>query len=587
MSTTITDTETLLAIDIGTIHTVVALFDVVEGSYRFIASAETRSTAFAPIKDIAVGVHHAVEELQALTGRLLIGSDNQLAIPTLQDGAGVDRCVVTVSAGMPLKVVTVGLLEDVSLESAHNLVSTLYAQVRENLSLNDNRKAATRLDSILRLQPDLIVIAGGTDGGASHSMVSLLEAVGLACYLTPKELRPEILYAGNHELADQITTDLGSLASVEIAPNIRPDLESEHLLPAQRQLADAYIRARHRQMEGVEAMNVWSGGHIMPTSHAFGRTIRYLSKDLSRKQRGVLGVDVGASATMMAAAFNGKEYLQVHPTLGLGTNLTGLLAGRGLAEINRWVDADVPFEYVRDYIYNKALYPGSIPADPEDLSVEFALACYALQVALKKGRWKLPEQLQGHIPGFLPPFETIVASGAVFAHSPSSARVIMTLLNALQPVGWSTLVLDKNRVATMAGAAADVLPLLTVQALQSQTSFTNLGMVIAPVGRAAPGTRVLRIKLRYQDESENTFEFRQGELEIIPLPPGQTATLHLQPLNRFDVGMGLPGRGGTLKNVPGNDIGIIVDTRGRPLKQAANDEERRGQLSKWLSSFKN
>ena len=585
MSTSITETETLLAIDVGTIHTQVTLFDVVEGAYRFIAAAEVRSTAFAPVKDIAIGVHNAVVELQSLTGRVLLGGDNQLVIPSMNNGAGVDRCVVTLSAGTPLKVVTVGLLEDVSLESAHNLVSTIHAQVRESLSLNDNRKVATRLDAVLRLQPDLVVIAGGTDGGASQSMMGLLEAIGLACYLTPKDLRPELLYAGNQKLADQIKSDLGSLASLEIAPNIRPDLENEHLLPAQRQLSDVYVRARNRQLEGVQAMSIWSGGHIMPTSHAFGRTMRYLSKEISHKKRGVLGVDVGASATTLAAAFNGKEHLQVHPTLGLGTNLTGLLAGRGLAEINRWVDAEVPFEYVRDYIYNKALFPGSIPADPEDLSVEFALACHAIQTAVKRSRWKLPEDLQGMIRGFLPPFETIIASGAVFTHSPSRARTILTLLNALQPTGWSTLLLDHNRIATMAGAAADLLPLLTVQALQSPTSFINLGMVIAPVGRASPGARVLRCKVRYQDDQENVFEFRYGDLDIIPLPAGQTATLHLQPLSRFDVGMGMPGRGGTVKNVPGNDIGIIIDTRGRPLRSPASDEERREQLNKWLSVF--
>lgn len=585
MSTTIANTETLLAIDVGTIHTCAALFDVVEGSYRFITSAEVRSTAFAPVKDISLGVRNAVAELQTMTGRQLLGSDHQLIIPTIPNGAGVDRCVVTLSAGNPLKVVTVGLLEDVSLQSAHNLVSTIHAHVRENFSLKDTRKVSTRLDAVLRLQPDLVVVAGGTDGGASQSMVSLMEAIGLACYLTPKELRPEILFAGNQALAEQMKTDLGALASLEVAPNIRPDLETEHLLPAQRQLADTFVRVRNRQMEGVQAMHVWSGGHMMPTTHAFARTVRYLSKDLSRKQRGVLGLDVGASATTLAAAFDGKETLQVHPTLGLGTNLTGLLAGKGLSEINRWVDADLPSEYIRDFIYNKALYPGSLPATPEDLSVEFALACYAIQAALRKANWKLPEQLQGHIPGFLPPFETVIASGAIFANSPSRARTILTLLNALQPVGWSTLMLDRNRLAAMVGAAADVLPLLTVQTLQDPNSFSNLGLVIAPVGRAAPGTTVLRCKVRYEDDSEQTYEFRYGEIEIIPLPANQKASLHLQPLNRFDIGMGMPGRGGTVKNISGNDVGIIVDTRGRPLKLAATDEERRAQLKKWLAVF--
>jgi len=58
-------------------------------------------------------------------------------------------------------VVAVGLLEDISTESAKNLASTTYAQVVETMSLNDRRKTVARLDTILQRKPDLIVVAGG------------------------------------------------------------------------------------------------------------------------------------------------------------------------------------------------------------------------------------------------------------------------------------------------------------------------------------------------------------------------------------------------------------------------------------------
>ena len=44
------DSDSLLAVDVGTITTRAALFDVVEGNYRFIASGHSSSTAAAPLK---------------------------------------------------------------------------------------------------------------------------------------------------------------------------------------------------------------------------------------------------------------------------------------------------------------------------------------------------------------------------------------------------------------------------------------------------------------------------------------------------------------------------------------------------------
>ena len=60
----------------------------------------------------------------------------------------------------------------------------------------------------------------------------------------------------------------------------------------------------------------------------------------------------------------------------------------------------------------------------------------------------------------------------------------------------------------------------------------------------------------------------------------EAATLRLQPLHRFDVGMG-PGRGGSLK-VVGGSMGIVIDARGRPLNLNVDPVQRREQMKKWL-----
>jgi len=69
-------------------------------------------------------------------------------------------------------------------------------------------------------------------------------------------------------------------------------------------------------------------------------------------------------------------------------------------------------------------------------------------------------------------------------------------------------------------------------------------------------------------------------LEVLQLPIGHSAELHLQPLHRYDVGMGGPGRGGRLRAV-GGSLGVVVDARGRPLQLPKDPALRRELIGKW------
>jgi hypothetical protein len=84
------------------------------------------------------------------------------------------------------------------------------------------------------------------------------------------------------------------------------------------------MKLRERQLKGVDELNLWSGGTILPTAYAQGRMIRFLSR-LYQSTRGLLGVNAGASAMTVAAGFNGDLTLGVYPQFGLGDNLSGIL----------------------------------------------------------------------------------------------------------------------------------------------------------------------------------------------------------------------------------------------------------------------
>lgn len=578
MPTSLIDADSLLTIDIGSVTTRAILFDVVDSRYRFLASGSAISTANAPFNDVGEGIRHALDRLHAVTGRKFVGKDERLIIPSRSDGAGVDTVAATISAGPALKVVLVGLLEDVSLDSVRSLAGTTYSRVVETFSLSDYRSLEARIDTFLRLQPDLILVAGGTNNGASQSVLKLLDVVGLASYLSPEEKRPEILYVGNQALVKNVKNSLGRIAPLHIASNVRPTLDVEQLDAAQVKLANITRSIRSRQITGIKELNSWAKGGLLPTATAFGRVIRFLSK-VYNSDKGVLGVDLGASALTIAAAYSGELVQSVSPQMGLGVGLASLLAYSSLNDIQRWLHLDIPKDYIRLYLHNKSLYPSSLPVTPEDLAIEQALARQVIQISLKQVLEKLPDKDHRDIGSIMSGFEPIIASGSVFTRAPNLAQSLLTLLDGIQPSGVTTLVLDQHHLSPSLGAAAAINPILAVQVLESST-FLNMATVISPVGNARTGTPVLRVRMVHENGSETSAEISQGNLEVLQLPVGQSAQVHLQPLHRYDVGMGGPGRGGRIQ-VVGGALGVVIDARGRPLRLDKNPVNRREMINKW------
>ena len=579
MPASLVQNESILAIDVGATVTRAVLFDVVEGQYRFVASGQAPSTAEAPFKDIGIGVREAITNLQNVTGTLLLGAhDNNLIAPAQPDGSGVDAVVATISAGPAVKTVVVGLLADVSVQSARRLTESSYSRIVDTLDLSDHRRPDQQMDSIVRSRPDLVVLAGGTDGGASRSIQKMLEAVGLACYLMPLEKRPMVLYAGNQKLANDVKELLGGHAGkVEVSYNVRPSLETEDLEPGRHELALLITKLRQRQIKGVEELNLWTAGNLLPTAYAQGRIIRFLSK-LYESTRGLLCVNVGASATSVAAGFAGDLTLGVYPQYGLGENIAGLLQQTEIENIMRWLQLDISANMLREYLFQKSLYPSSIPATKDEQAISQAVARQALYMAVRTAQKDFPPHARSSQNGVMPPLDLILGGGGVVSEGTSLGQSLLLLLDAIQPVGIMPVLLDQNNLLPLLGVAASRSHYLPVQVIESG-AFIGLGTVVSVITSANYGDQVLRARLSYADGTEARAEVKFGGLEILPLPNGQTARLSLQPFHRADAGLG-PGKSGTV-TVTGGALGVVIDARGRPLQIPSDPVRRRELMKRW------
>jgi hypothetical protein len=262
----------------------------------------------------------------------------------------------------------------------------------------------------------------------------------------------------------------------------------------------------------------------------------------------------------------------------MGDTLAGLLNHTTLEDILRWSSLDISEGVLRDYLHQKSLYPSTIAATKEDLVMAQAVSRQALYLAMQSARRDFPRDAARIKPTLTPLFDPILASGGALNDASHPGQSLLLLLDSIQPVGVTTVILDQNNLLPLLGAAAAQNSLLPVQVIESG-AFLSIGTVVVPIVSANYGTPILRATLVYENGAESRVDLKYGSLETLPLSSGETGKLTIQCLRGADVGFG-PGRGGTI-SVSGGALGVVFDGRGRPLNLPADAVRRRELIKKW------
>jgi hypothetical protein len=572
-----------LSLDVGQHTTRAFLFAQQDGRYSLLGTGSSRSSRLPPHNDILPGVYTAIADLQRSASWALFAADGSLIRPVQASGRGVESISAAFSGGTALRTLVVGLSADHSLAAALRLVRSLPSGELLAAGVEAAGDPAGLIDRILCFRPELIIAAGGSDGGARGNVLALLQAVGRACRLLPDGERPLALFAGNAWLQPAVERLLGEATRLSLAPNIAPEPGRLVLEPATHRLNTLLKQAHLRNTPGLSELNRLARGQLYPAAFARGRLLRYLSK--LHPKRGVLSVDLGASGLHVVAAQDGELFSGVYPDLVPGSSLpddAGCIDGRNASGFSTdallpWLSAEVSPTELQAAILNQALYPGTLPA------TYLAQAIYRAQVrhALAAGFQRLSSAAGGEsLPEW---YEPVLAGGTALVEAPTLAHACLQLLDGLQPAGVTTLVLDRRQMLAALGAAAGSHPALAVMLLDSP-DFQHLATVIAPRGEVPLRQPALKVTLKRENQLDFVLEVRQGTLEVIPLKPGEKATLHLQPYHLVDVGMGGPGVGGQVRLV-GGALGVVIDCRGRPLR-LPEDRQRRGELEqRWLGQL--
>lgn len=562
----------ILALDIGTANTRALLFDVVEESYHFIAAGITPSTYEAPISDISSGVLDAIKQLQEITGRILVNQKSNLIIPSQAGGEGVDRLFLTYSAGSQLKIATFGLMNDISLQSINKLAATLNGKIVQSISINDHRTIHDQIDETLISRPDLILFAGGTDRGATRSVKKMANLIAAIVQLFPQEQRPPVIYSGNQLLVKPIKEILEPFTKVTSTVNVRPEMDNEELDQAAEELSTTVTQIRLKQIGGLAHLTPICSDAPCPSAIAIGRIVRFLSK-VGDPEKGILAIDLGAGSTSTASAFAGKLELNVLP-FGSAHGFENFLKSVQFNDIAQWFPPEIQIENARDQLWQKTLFPGSLPVTQEGLIVEQAAVRQMLRTIMRELAARGALVANG--------YESIILSGSALTQLGSPAQLLLMILDGLQPKGISTIILDSHAIIPALGAAARIIPIMPVQVLET-TTFTNLATVISVVSSARTGTSILQARLVSSDKKAQTIEVKQGNIIRLPLKIGETATLELQ--TTHDAQIEALELSEASYKVKGGLCGLVIDARGRPLKLPANITQRGELINGWYAAI--
>ncbi len=567
----------LLVAEIGPDTTNVALIDLVDESYRLIARATSPSTFGPPDNDPTKAIIAAVQKIEQITARELLRGED-LAYPQDDAGNGVDGLVATTSAAGTLSVAVAGLSRHASVRSATHAARSTYTTLLETIALDEGGTQLGRhIAALAYLNPDVIVFAGGQEGGNVSANQRLAHIVGLLAQHSTQP--PLVVFAGNSAAADQVRQHIGDGVSIEVMPNVLPLPGQPQLEPTRALLRRRYAEQIVSALPGAERLRMLRNERLGSVAEDQGLMVRFLAQ---RFNRNVLAVNTDSATTACLLASNNHYSEAIFGRLGTRFGALAVLEQRGSQGIQRWLPFELEAEDLAHRLLNRAIRPHQVATDLDDLLLDYALMREAIGIAYQALRDERKDAQ----------FDLVIAGGSM-VDAPRPGLAALALLDGLQPTYRDSelainLYLDQWSLLAASGALAHINTDAAVCLLEmDMLNNMPLATVIVPRGELAAGKKMAEVELTPLQGTPITRTVHAGEIVRLPLARGKRATLRIRPVGGIAIGQNQAGTEVLSDEaaIVGSALGVIIDARPRPLALPDDLQQRRQLLLRWMDAL--
>ena len=593
------DIKVILATDCGSTTSKARFFKKVGNEYRYVTSGEAPTTVEAPYEDVTLGVRNAVREVEELTGHKLLSPEG-IITPSRGENEGVDLYITTSSAGGGLQMQVAGIIRTMTAESAERAALGAGAIVMDVLAIDDGREPWEKIERMRFLRPDMILLAGGVDGGSISHIVELAEFIKAAnpqhrlgaMYEIP------IVYAGNKYARPQIKELLGEKFALQIVDNIRPTLEVENPEPARSAVHQLFMEHVMSHAPGYDKLMKWTPVPIMPTPAGEGAMFRTFAQ---AHKANLIGVGLGGATTNVYSYYDKKFVRSVSANLGMSYSICNVLKETGLENIMRWIPFKIDRADVRDRLRNKMIRPTTIPQTLKQLVIEHAVAREALRLGLEHHKLiarpllgarrdqsieeRLGSQIRTGTYIDITKVEWIGGTGGCLSHAPRRVQSMLNLIDGFQVEGVTKLFQDSVFMIPHLGVLSTVHRKAALEIFEKDC-LIRLGTCIAFSGKLTEkdyGKNVASLKITMPDGEVLDKQIEYGTIHKIELEEGKTAEIEGRISSPFSLST-KEGKDRRFKiNVEGGVVGILIDARGRPVDLPRDDDARCMKLREWFT----
>lgn len=365
-----------LTIDFGSTYTKLTAIDIEKEEI-----IETSKAITSVDVDIMIGFQEAYDILLNKIKQKLNGENIEF----------VKKTACSSAAG-GLKMFAIGLVPELTADAAKKAALGAGARVIKTFAYELNNH---ELEEIKNSNADIILLAGGTDGGNKDCIIHNAKMIAA------NNIKVPIIVAGNKSAVDEIETIFKeSNIYYKIVENVMPHLNRLNVEPAREGIRQVFME-KIVEAKGMKKAEDFITGILMPTPAAVLKAAEVLSKgtDEENGMGDIIVVDIGGATTDIHSIAKGEptkpgvilkgleepfSKRTVEGDLGMRYSAVALLEASSTKKIKHYLKEEFKHLDVKSLCQKRHDNIKMVPLTKEDKVFDEAMAMIATEIAMER-----------------------------------------------------------------------------------------------------------------------------------------------------------------------------------------------------------